>query len=87
MLRLIGNALPIMLLKIRYGVNSVGISCVHSQDFEQFLGRPCVMGNYSNVLPIYPDLDSVAFYKLARVLEVVIHNLHNADELLHQSFR
>ena len=72
---------------IRYGINSVGVSCVHSQNFEQFLQRPCVSTSCADSMPFYPDLDTLAFYKLARILEVVIHNLDNADELLHQSFR
>jgi hypothetical protein len=75
----------------KFGINSVGVSTNNQMDFWSML-------QYQNIpkLP-FNRADrgvkdkSLNYYdttiRMARLIEAVVHNLHNADELLHQSYR
>ncbi|KAF2068926.1 hypothetical protein CYY_009755, partial [Polysphondylium violaceum] len=75
----------------RYGINSVGISTDSSHnvwDFD-FLNTP-FHHKFKNRLDNNNSLSSFnnqTFYNLGKIMETVIHHLHNADEQLHQSYR
>jgi len=73
----------------KYGVNSVTVSTRDRLNFWKaqhlLYGEISAMESFNESLSHEQQISNIL--RISKLLEVVIRNLHNADELLHQSYR